>query len=147
VYKNIQLSTYYQITGYIVLISLLLHPGLLAYQRYRDGYGLPEKSLTSYVQNNLKWVVLLGTVSFLVFLSFELQRYFKTKMWWKYVIRLNEFAMIAILYHALRLGTNLKGGWYIYIWYFYGVILLGIIAYNYYIIFNGKKLQELTKKS
>ena len=132
IFKKTTLGLYYKVTGYIVLIAIIFHPGLLAFQRFRDGYGIPEKSLTSYVQNNLKWVVLLGTVSFLVFLLFELQRFYKEKFWWKYLIFANEIAMLAIFYHALRLGTNLHGGWFKYVWFFYGVTLIIIFSYYNY---------------
>ena len=35
------LRTYYRWTGYAVLLLICLHPGLLIYQLFRDGAGLP----------------------------------------------------------------------------------------------------------
>lgn len=131
IFKTTTLGDYYRITGYVVLLVILLHPGLLSYQRFRDGFGLPLGSLTSYVQPSLRWVVLLGSVSFLAFLSFELRRWYKQKAWWKYIAYLNDAAMIAIFYHGLRLGSNLHGGWYEVVWSFYGLCLGGVLLYNY----------------
>lgn len=131
IFKQAELGLYYKVTGYVVLIAILLHPGLLAYQRFRDGFGLPLGSLTSYVQPSLKWVVLLGTVSFFTFLAFELQRWYKDKSWWRYVVYANDAAMLAILYHSLRLGSNLHSGWYRSVWYFYGLTLICVLLHNY----------------
>ncbi len=140
--KEAELGVYYKVTGYVVLLSILMHPGLLAYQRFKDGFGLPEGSLTSFVQPNLRWVVLLGTVSLLAFLAFELQRWYRDRSWWKYIVSLNDIAMIAIFYHALRLGTYLHGGWFVFVWYFYGLTLFLILA-NKYIPKVIKSMQKL----
>ncbi len=131
IYNQDSLKFYYKITGYIVLIAILFHPGLLAYQRFKDGFGLPPRSTLSYVAPNLRWVVLLGTISFLTFLAYELYRLFKDRSWWKYVVYANELAMLAIFYHGLKLGSNLHGGWFQYVWYFYGVILVLILGFYY----------------
>ena len=137
-FKNVELGLYYKVTGYVVLLAILFHPGLLAYQRFRDGFGLPEGSLTSFVQPNLRWVILLGTVSLLAFLSFELQRWYRGRSWWKYIVSLNDLAMVAIFYHALRLGTYLKGGWFLYVWYFYGTTLIAILLHKYIHVYIKK---------
>lgn len=137
-FRDAELSLYYRVTGYVVLIAILLHPGVLAYQRFRDGYGLPLKSLTGYVQPSLSWVVLLGTVSFFTFLAFELHRWFKDKKWWNYLVIANELAMFAIFYHALRLGSNLQGGWYEVVWYFYGLSFAGVLLYKYVLVLQSR---------
>lgn len=131
IYKSVELGDYYKVTGYAVLLAIVLHPGLLAYQRFKDGFGLPIGSYTSYVQASSKWIVLLGEVSLLIFLAFEFQRKFKDKTWWKYVVFANDAAMIGIFYHGLRLGSNLTTGWFKIVWLFYGLSLISILIYTY----------------
>jgi hypothetical protein len=130
-FKGAELGLYYKVTGYVVLVAILLHPGVLAYQRFKDGFGLPLGSLTGYVQPSLRWVVLLGTVSFFTFLAFELHRWYADKSWWRYVVYANDVAMLAIFYHGLRLGSNLHGGWYQYVWYIYGIGLVAVLLHKY----------------
>src|SRR4051812_21183121 len=43
------LSRYFKLTSYAVLILICLHPGLLIYQLFRDGAGLPPVSYEHYV--------------------------------------------------------------------------------------------------
>jgi hypothetical protein len=126
------LRSYFTYTGYFVLLAILLHPGLLIAQRYRDGYGLPPGSYETYVAPMQKWLTLLGTVSLLMFLAFELKRWFKKKSWWKYIILLNDIAIVAIFYHGLRLGQDTSGDWFQKVWYMYGVLLAGALTYKYY---------------
>lgn len=122
---------YYRWTGYAVLILICLHPGLLIYQLFRDGAGLPPGSYQQYVGHGLEWVALLGTASLLVFLAFEFHRVFGNRKWWRYVVDLSDLAMLAILYHGLRLGSQLQGGWYRFVWWFYAVTLLGVLVHKY----------------
>jgi len=130
--RRANLRLYFTYTGYIVLCMIVLHPGILIYQRFRDGYGLPPRSYESYVAPGMGWLTLLGSVSLLIFLAFELHRFYRTKNWWKYVTYLGDIAMIAVFYHGLRLGTQLQSGWYRWVWLFFGITLLLRIATKYY---------------
>jgi hypothetical protein len=127
--------TYYKVTGYTVLVLLCLHPGLLIYQRYRDGYGLPPHSYESYVAPGLGWITVLGSASLLVFLAFELHRFFGRRPWWRHVQDASDLAMLAVLYHGLRLGDQLQQGWFQTVWYFYGLSFIVILIRKYYLRF------------
>jgi hypothetical protein len=129
--KDEVLAGFYRWTGYAVLVLICLHPGLLIYQRYRDGYGLPPHSYESYVASGLGWVTILGTASLLVFLAFELRRFFGKYRWWHYVVDASDLAMLAIVYHALKLGSSFQKGWYHTVWIFYFISLVGVLAYKY----------------
>lgn len=129
--KNVELKKYFKWTGYVVLVLILLHPGLLIYQRFHDGFGLPPGSYKSYVAPGMAWLTLLGSVSLLVFLSFELKRWFDDKNWWKYVLILNDVAMVGIFYHGLKLGTQTHIKWFMYIWWFYGIALIAALIHKY----------------
>lgn len=126
------LKNYFESTSMVVLALLFLHPGILILQRFRDGYGLPPTSYESYVRPGLGWVTLLGTVSWCVFMAFEFRRKFADRKWWKYVPMAGDVAMLAIVYHGLRIGDHLQMGWYRSLWLVYGVVLALILGYNYY---------------
>jgi hypothetical protein len=130
-HKDLGSGTYYRYTGYAVLLLIVLHPGLLIYQRFQDGFGLPPKSYETYVAPGMGWLTLLGTVSLLIFLAYELRRVFGEKSWWKYVVGAGDAAMIAIFYHGLKLGNQLQSGWYRMVWVFFGVTLIIAIVYKY----------------
>ena len=130
---------FYKITGYAVLVFLCLHPGLLIINLYQQGHGLPPLSYERYVAPGLGWVTLLGSASLFVFLAFELRRWFDKKGWWHWIVDAGDFAMLAIVYHALRLGTNLGRGWYKSIWVVYAIVLTFIIAQKYFKRINSPK--------
>lgn len=125
------LKQYFEVTSLAVLAAILLHPGLLGWQLWRDGIGLPPGSYKAYI-GPLYWAVVLGIISWLIFMSYELRRKFKDRSWWKYVQYASDGAMFLILIHALRLGQNLQEGWFRTVWYFYGVTLALSLAYTYY---------------
>ena len=131
VLRGTDLKQYFRYTGYAVLAAIVLHPGILIYQRFRDGYGLPPKSYETYVAPGMGWLTMLGSASLLAFLAFELHRFYSHASWWKYVVSAGDIAMLAIFYHGLRLGSQLQGGWFRGVWIFYGVTLLAAIVYKY----------------
>jgi hypothetical protein len=126
------LRAYFEATSLAVLIAILIHPGLLTWQLWRDGLGLPPGSELNYVQSSLRWAVLLGMTALLVFVAYEFRRKFGGRKWWKYVQYATDAAMLMIFIHALNLGGQLQSGWFRGVWYFYGVTLIGSLAYTYY---------------
>src|SRR4029078_3953504 len=56
VLKGIVLTDFFRYTGYVVLGAIVLHPGILIYQLFHDGYGLPPGSYTHYVAPRLAWL-------------------------------------------------------------------------------------------
>ncbi len=125
------LHNYFEATGFAVLLFICLHPGLLIYQRFRDGFGLPPRSYESYVRPGLGWVTLVGTTSLFIFLAYELRRWYGQKPWWRYMQLATDVAMLGIFYHSLRLGTQLMSGWFKAVWWFYGITLVAILIYTY----------------
>lgn len=129
--KRATLDNYYRITSYLVLISIVLHPGLLVWQLWRDGFGLPPGSYLRYVGPSLRVAVLIGSASFFIFLAYEFHRIFRQMAWWRYLEWATDLAMIGIFYHGSVLGTQTHGGWFRIVWFFYGLSLIGILAYKY----------------
>ncbi len=128
-HNKLVVQGYYKFTSMLVLVSLLLHPVLLNSQLYTDGYGLPPGSFQNYVASSMTWVVTLGLISLVVFLTFELHRFFGDRKWWKYVSYASDAAMLAIFYHGLQLGAHIQTGWFRFIWFFYGLTLIVAILY------------------
>lgn len=134
------LQTYFEITSLVVLIAIVLHPAILWFQLWHDGFGLPPESyLTHYVLPSLRWAAVLGTVSLFIFLAYELRRFFGQKHWWPIMQYVSDLAMIAIFIHSINLGRNLQSGWYQIVWYFYGITLLLCLAYSYGMKFRESK--------
>lgn len=132
------LAKYFEFTSLGVLAAILLHPGLLAWQAWRDGMGLPPASQVRYVSPMLGVYVVLGIIAYIIFLSYEFRRKFGQKSWWKYVAYASDSAMFLILLHSLKLGSQLQAGWFRTIWYFYGLTLFGSLVYIYYLKFKPK---------
>lgn len=137
--RGVPLEAYFRYTGYAVLAAIVLHPGILIYQLFRDGHGLPPSSYEHYVAPGLGWLTLLGSASLLAFLAFELHRWYKDRSWWKYVLVAGDVAMVAIFYHGLRLGTQLQSGWFRAVWWFYGLTLIVMLVRKYMLRWQAKR--------
>ena len=124
---------YFEVTAGIVLLALFIHPSLLIWQLFRDGFGLPPGSYTNhYVAPGLAWAVLLGSVSWLAFMSFELRRFYGNKKWWKYVLYANDVAIWLVYIHSLLLGADVAAPWLHQVWIFYGLALAAAFGATYY---------------
>lgn len=124
-----QLRQYFRFSSYAVLVCILLHPSLLIGQLWHDGFGLPPDSYKHFVAAGSEWLVMLGTLSLLIFLAYELHRWFSGRSWWKYVFYASDVAMLAVFYHGLQLGDELMNGWYQVVWWLYGVLLVTALLY------------------
>lgn len=128
------LKSYFSLTGIAVLFLIILHPGLLIFQLWNDGLGLPPGSvIENYVAPTAKFAVILGIVSWLVFLSFELRHKIAKYSWWKIVDYAQILAMAAIFIHGLQLGGTLQINWYRIVWNFYGATLVIAVCYTYFL--------------
>ncbi len=126
------LKSYFEITSLFVLLCLIVHPGLLIFQLWHDGFGLPPFSyLNNYVAKKNTVAALLGSIGLVIFLAFELHRWFSEKSWWKYVQYASDIGMGLIFIHALKLGRQLQPGWFRVVWWIYGISLLGALVYIY----------------
>jgi hypothetical protein len=84
-------------------------------------------------------VVLLGMASLLVFLAYELRRWFGKRPWWRFVGYASDAAMLTVFYHGLRLGSTLQSGWFNYVWLLYGATLVGSLMYTHGRLFYHAK--------
>jgi hypothetical protein len=134
------LSNYFEVTSLIVLAAICLHPGLLVWQLWRDGEGLPPGSVYAFVVPSMRWLATIGIVSLLIFLAFEFRRIFDKKPWWRFVGYATDVAMLLIFYHGLQLGGLLTNGWFRIVWIFYGITLVLSLAY-----IHSKKVRQILK--
>jgi hypothetical protein len=144
-YPDLSKPKYYSsFTGYLVLGSLLFHPGLLAYAQFINDQGLPPKSFYDYVGSSLTLAVILGSIALMIFLSFEifdrLQDKMYIKKWWIYISLSQSLAMTLIFVHGLRLGSNFNSEWFLLIWWICGLILIPCFYIIHLNDLNTKKL-------
>ncbi len=133
-----QHPVYMNISMGIVLALIILHPGLLWIALYLDGYGLPPQSQLEAYSTQIVFVS-LGTLGLMIFLSYELKRFFGARSWWKYIEWLQILGMAAIFIHAIGLGSELKLDWFMAVWVFYGVTLAVSVAYSRFIYKNKER--------
>lgn len=138
-----ELRSYFRITGTIVLGAILLHPGLIIWQLWRDGLGLPPGSTKNYVAPGMGLFVTIAVISLFIFLAYEFRSKFGKKPWWKFVQYANDLAMILIFIHGLRLGSQIQEGWFRTVWIFYGLALATAFAYIYYRKYKRFSLRKL----
>lgn len=136
------LKQYYKILPLLILVLILIHPGLLVWQLWRDGFGLPPTSyLQHYVAPAARWAVLVSSTAWLVFLAYEFRYKFRNRPWWKYLEYASDTAFVGIFFHALKLGNNLQHGWFRYVWFFYGATL-AVVLFDIY----WRKIQKTILK-
>lgn len=129
----------FEITSWMVLALLILHPVSFIGKLKSDGYGLPPESYKLFLgEANVVWV-LLGTVAFAGLLAFELKRWFGKKSWWKLVSVINDVAILLVVLHSFALGRHVQSGWFRGLWIFYALTLSLCIARSYIVKLNQKK--------
>ncbi len=130
---------YYELTSWLVLVALLLHPGLLIWQLFSDGLGLPPGSyMHNYVAPGLRWAALLGTVCLGVFIVYELGRHLRLSKIQPYLQYASDAAMVGIFAHSLRLGSSLQRGWIRGVWLIYAVTFGVSLVYTYWHRFQAR---------
>lgn len=126
------LSRYFEITSVVVLGAIILHPGLLLWQLWRDGLGLPPGSTKAYVGAAAYWAIWFAIIAWTAFILYEFRRWWGQKKYWPLVQYASDVAIVLIFVHALRLGGALRLDWYRGVWYFYGVTFVVALLYGYY---------------
>jgi hypothetical protein len=121
----------------LVLALILLHPGLFWLALYLDGFGLPPQSYMEVYATQLGFLA-LGTLGLVIFLAYELKRFFGGRRWWKYIEWLQAVGMAAIFVHAIGLGNELTIDWVLLVWIFYGMTLALAVVYSR-LIYNEKE--------
>ena len=113
----------------LVLALIVLHPGLLWLALYLDGFGLPPQSYMQVYSGQLG-LIALGMTALLIFLAYELKRFFGDRSWWKYVSGAQIVGMLAIFVHAIGLGNELRTDWFFVVWIGLGVTLVVSFLYS-----------------
>jgi hypothetical protein len=122
------LTDYFDMTSAAVLVLILAHPGLLVWQLWQDGHGLPPGSYKTYVGSALYGFVLMGVIALLGFLAYESRSFFKKPSLKQGIQYVSDVAMVLILIHGFRLG-NVVDGWFGLVWLVYGISFLLALGY------------------
>lgn len=120
---------YWLVSTSLVLVLIVLHPLLLNIGLVRDGFGLPPGSYSA-VYASSEAFLFLGTAALVVFLAFELRRWYRKASWWRYVEYVQIAAMAGIFIHALNLGRELSVGWYSAVWWGLGITFVAAVVYS-----------------
>lgn len=129
----------FEITSWMVLALLILHPVSFIGKLKSDGYGLPPESYKLFLgEASVAWVM-LGTVAFAGLLLFELKRWFGKKPWWKFVTVINDVAILLVVLHSFALGRHVQSGWFRAVWIFYSITLALCIVRIYLAKIKTKK--------
>lgn len=119
-------SSYYKITGNIVLVLILLHPILL----------FSKMAAYDYVAPDNKVFVNFGLLALVIFLVYEVIERLKSSSFVKnnqaYIAAANRIGFILVFFHGLQLGQHLQTGWLRGLWIFYGLSSLAYFVYAYY---------------
>ena len=123
---------YSKVSEYVVLACLILHPGILAWNLWRSGDGLPPLSYMNYVGQSLRIFVFFGSISLFVFLSYEYFQRVKEKPAvvknWKYISATQMMAMILIFFHGIQLGQHFGATWFRFLWINMGALLIPVFT-------------------
>jgi hypothetical protein len=134
-YNNaFDLRKYYEWTGWVVIVLVVLHPVLLWYALFRDGLGLPPGSYLAYVGKAMHSAALLGTAALIIFIAYEFKPWVQKTRFLPVLVGLNDLAMFFIFIHARRLGGSLQLNWFHTLWTFYGIVLIVCILQRLYFI-------------
>lgn len=119
---------YSRLSGYVVLVLILLHPGLLTLAQWQGNKTLPPTSFYNYTGDSMKLYVILGSTALLAFLLYEVLHRFRSnsqvKKLWPIVSIIQMIAMVFIFIHGLSLGQHLQSGWLQFYWVILGVMLI-----------------------
>ena len=130
--KSIKPSQKYnQISMQLVLVLILLHPGLLAWEQYRLFGLLPPDSFTLYVAPELQVFVSMGSLALLLFLVYEVTQRLRNSDWFKrqrgWVSISQAVAMTLVFIHGIMIGDTVLHSWMLGIWVFLGVMLTPLL--------------------
>lgn len=130
-YERTGRDMYWIVSAGLVLALIILHPVLLNISLAQAGMGLPPDSWFAAYGQNDGWFIIPGVLALVVFLLFELHRWFKDRKWWKWVEYAQILAMVAIFVHATRLGYETSYTWYAALWWGMALTLVFAWVYNW----------------
>lgn len=120
------------VSSLIVFALILLHPGLIIWSMWSNLGTLPPGSIYSYVGESMKVFIILGLVSLVIFLSFDVFSKYRNrsivKRNWRWISLLQMIAMILIFIHGIGLGYILENTAFRIYWLVLGTTLIPCFA-------------------
>lgn len=106
---------WYHHTSVVVLVLILLHPAILAFETISIGL-----TPFDYVSSDEYFFLAIAYFAFGCFILYEFaERLTNSKFWQKHfnqIVVLNFIAMFAIFIHSFWLGRTVDGTWLKYVW-------------------------------
>ena len=134
---------YDKISMWLVLVLILLHPGLLAWEQYRLFGTLPPESFNTYVATDLQVFVSMGSLALLLFLAYEIVHRLRSSDWLKrhrgWASASQAVAMTLIFIHGLMIGETVLYGWMLGVWVLLGTALAPLMVLAVYESFSMQK--------
>lgn len=121
-------NPYNRITAWLVLLLILLHPFLLAWEQKQRTQLLPPESFLAYVPPEMELFITFGTIGLLLFLAYEvfgrLRQRSIFRRNWLWVSLSQVLAMTLIFVHGLQIGQTVLAGWGSIYWTALGLVLI-----------------------
>jgi len=134
---------YGSVSGWLVLLLILLHPGLLAYEQKNSLGLLPPESFNAYAAPSMELFITLGFIGLVLFLSYEIfDRLRHSKLLrahWIWISLSQLLAMLLIFIHGINLGQSVLSGYGGVYWVMLGVTLVPAL---YIVVRNDWKEQQ-----
>lgn len=121
-------SLYGHVSGWLVLLLILLHPGLLAYEQHSQLDLLPPESFYASVAPSMAPFMTLGMIGLVLFLSYEVFHRLRHSIFlrsnWIWVSLSQVAAMVFIFFHGINIGQSVLSGIGSAYWIMLGVTLV-----------------------
>jgi len=129
--RLINWQRFVNVSSMIVLISLILHPGLMLVALISSGEGSPF----DYVGSGSTFLIWSAIIAWIVFVAYD---WLKDKKGndlilrnWNRVKLISTLGFFLVLYHSLGVGSDLQAGALQKLWWFYGISAAVAMIYNY----------------
>jgi hypothetical protein len=140
--KYFNLGRFYAKTGLAVLILFVSHP-LIALIALWNATG--SANPFNLISESQAVYLILAMIAFATFIAFEITLRWKHKTIQRFkpwVENASAIGVILVWIHSINIGSHTQGGWFMYLWWFYGITGVLMIAYSFW-----HKLRKVKQKA
>lgn len=123
------------ISSLFVFFLIILHPLLLFLQSNSLGIDF-KKFVEGYIGDTSFFFVSIATVSFFIFIAYDLAKRLKDKRLfknnWLVVDAIDDVAFLSVFVHSMMLGQHTASGWFRYYWLILGLSGFFFIAFKHW---------------
>ena len=130
-YINFERFVYW--SSIVVLISLILHPGLLFLALYMSGGGSPY----DFVPDGKEYLITIAIVAWVIFIGYDILKFFRKRgvliKHWEVIKLISTLALFLGFFHSIGIGRDLQTNPLRSVWIFYGITATIATVYTYFI--------------